>query len=89
MGLTGSVYSWQGGRREPQPRPECSRARHAELVRASGRALLAARTAAYAAYSKECAAWGREPMDEETWFMNAKGAYCRLLRETKGKTDEE
>lgn len=80
MGACSSVYGWQGGANPPAPRPECSKKQHAKLIEASGKMLFDARKTAYALYSKECRAWGREPSDEESWFMHAKAAYCRLLR---------
>lgn len=83
MGTCSGIYDWQGGTARPAKRPECSRATHARLVQESGRFLFEARRTAYARYSKECRAWGREPMDERLWWQNANGVFCRLARGEK------
>jgi len=74
------IYGWQGGRNPPVKQPECSKAKHAELLKRSGRELFKARRDAYARYCRECRAWGREPMDEKGWFMYANAETVRLQR---------
>jgi len=86
MSGTSSIYGWQGGRSEPVARPECSKAQHAKLIEESGKILFDARARAYERYCRECRAWGREPADEQNWFMHAKMAYCRLMRGEKNKS---
>jgi len=81
-----SIYGWQGGRREQVARPECTKAQHAKLIEESGRILFDARGQAYERYCRECRAWGKEPADEQNWFMHAKMAYCRLMRGEKHKS---
>ena len=83
MATTSSVYGWAGGRRKPPPRPECSRATHAKLIEACGKIMSDARLKAYEYYRRECAAWGREPMDETVWFQHANAACARNLRKHK------
>lgn len=80
MAMTSGIYGWMGGRHDPPPRTECSRATHARLIETSGKALAEARKSIYARYSKECRAWGREPTDETEWFMRANGACQRILK---------
>lgn len=80
MGKCSGIYSWQGGGEKAPARPECSKATHAKIVNATGMMLFDARKKAYAYYCKECKAWGRDPMDEQLWFQNAKAVYARLMR---------
>lgn len=80
MGTCSGIYLWQGGKLPPAERPECSKATHAKLIRASGRMMFDARKKAYAYYVKECKAWGREPATEQEWFQSANGVCARLLR---------
>ena len=81
-----SVYGWAGGVHKATPRPECSRATHARLIEACGKIMSDARILAYDYYKGECAAWGREPMDETSWFQNANAACARNLRKRKETT---
>ena len=84
MASVSGIYSWQGGRNPPVKQPECSKAKHAELLKRSGRELFEAWKAAYARYAKECRAWGREPDTEQGWFMYANAETARLLRAETG-----
>jgi hypothetical protein len=69
--------------------PECSKAKHAELLKRSGRELFEARKAAYARYAKECRAWGREPDTEQGWFMYANAETVRLRRAEAGNGGQD
>lgn len=81
MGACSSIYGWAGGHNPPAKSPECPRRKHAELINRSGRQLFEARNDAYREYCRECAAWGREPEDEQTWFSHANAAATRLRRD--------
>jgi hypothetical protein len=80
MASVSGIYRWQGGRNPPVRQPECSKAKHTELLKRSGRELFEARKAAYARYAKECRAWGREPDTEQGWFMYANAEAVRLRK---------
>lgn len=83
MASCSSVYGWAGGHNPPAKTPECSKAKHAELVNMSGAMMYEARVKAYAWYCKECRAWGREPEPEQLWFAHANAQCARLLKEFK------
>ena len=81
MGACSGIYGWAGGRKSPpQKPPECTKAKHAEMINRSGRILFEARREAYKWYAQECRAWGREPEPEQTWFSHANAVAVRLRR---------
>ena len=79
-----ALYGWQGRAQAKTAAPDCSRAKHAELINKCGKMMYNARRQAYAWYSKECRAWGREPLSEPDWFKYANGQCGRLLQKQKG-----